>query len=221
MTLRPRARAFVVASALALGTGALGSLAFEREAHASVSIAALFDELVRDSSAAVVVTPVEQKAVWENGRIYTYTRVRVERTMGGAAPGAAADGTWVRTMGGSVGDIGQLVDGEAVLTMGRSSLLFVQPLADQGPGVFVVTARAQGQFAMVTGEDKAIRFQRAAAVGALVTPPQDRLAKITQMRQLAGLRAEAPLASDVLHKRPVEEAAKEIAAAWSRIHASH
>src|SRR5512135_3022274 len=79
-------------------------------ARASVSFTVVLDALVEESSAACVVTPVEAKSVWENGRIYTYTRVRVERTLAGAASGAEV---WVQTMGGSVGDIGQLVDGEA------------------------------------------------------------------------------------------------------------
>src|SRR5512135_1138716 len=112
-------------------------------ARASVSFTVVLDALVQESNAACVVTPVEAKSVWESGRIYTYTRVRVERTFGGSV--AVGSEVWVQTMGGSVGDIGQLVDGEAVLNPGKTSLLFLKT----APTGYVVTARGQGQFPVV------------------------------------------------------------------------
>ena len=84
------------------------------DAQASVSIAVGYDALVKDADSVGVVTPVESKSVWEEGRIYTYTRVKVEQGVAGEL-GTGAEG-WVRTMGGVVGKIGQLVDGEPVFT---------------------------------------------------------------------------------------------------------
>ena len=80
-----------------------------------------------------MVTPLEQRSYWANGRIYTFTRVRVDRNVAGSVD---ADGGWirVRTMGGVVDHVGQQVEGEAVLTVGAPALLFVQPLASEGPG---------------------------------------------------------------------------------------
>jgi hypothetical protein len=208
--LRALALGSLVILAAATGAG-IGS---EREAHASVSISVLFDELVRDSSAAAIVTPTEQQAVWENGRIMTYTHVHIDRSVAGAV----SDGPWVRTMGGVVGKIGQLVEGEAVLTVGRPGLLFLQPVTEIGAGVYEVTARAQGQFPIVLDEQGTERFVRASGVGALVPTPRDRVVQISRNRAVSGLSAGAPLATDVLHKRPVGDGAREVASAWARIH---
>src|SRR5258705_1576393 len=80
-------------------------------ADASVSFTVPMDALVEESSAACVVSPLENKSVWENGRIATYTRAHVDRLLAGSA----SSEVWIKTLGGSVGDIGQIVDGEAVL----------------------------------------------------------------------------------------------------------
>jgi hypothetical protein len=211
-----RFRAITVATFLSAAAAAAVSFV-PSDAHASVSIAVLFDELVERASAASVVTPIEQRGVWENGRIYTYSRVHIDSAVAGALP----EETWVRTMGGVVGKIGQTVDGEAVLTVGRPSLLFLQPVdAANAPAgssksaTFEVTARAQGQFPIKLDEHKVPRFIRAFAVGVTMPPPPARIAKYQMMRTGA-----VPLAAEVLHERTVEEAKREIAAAWSRLHA--
>jgi hypothetical protein len=69
----------------------------------------------------------------------TYTRIVVRETVAGPRESAV----WVRTLGGEVGEIGQRVDGEASLEVGKPSLLFLERM---GKGNFAVTARAQGQF---------------------------------------------------------------------------
>jgi hypothetical protein len=109
---------------------------FATDARASVSIAVTWDGLLKESSAAALVTSMEARPVWENGRIYTYTHVRVDRAVAGEL--ASGGDAWIRTMGGIVGKVGQIVEGEASFAPGESSLLFVHP----GPvGAFVVTAR--------------------------------------------------------------------------------
>ena len=209
-----RLRALSVATLVSAGAIAMTVAVTPTDAHASVSIAILFDELVERASAASVVTPTEQHSVWEDGRIYTYSHVHVDSTLAGAVPQDA----WIRTLGGVVGKVGQSVDGEAVLTVGRPSLLFVQPVAAQ-PGTFEVTARAQGQFALAGGTAAsslpAMRFVRAHGVGAVMPPGLDRIARIQKMRAGA-----VPLAAEVLHDRPVAEATREIQAAWVRLHAT-
>ena len=64
-------------------------------AQASISVAVAFDALVKDSTAVALVTPVEQKSVWENGRIYTYTRVHADNGVAGDL--ATDDEAWIRT----------------------------------------------------------------------------------------------------------------------------
>ncbi len=206
-----RFRAISVATFLSLSAASVATFV-PADARASVSIAILFDELVERSSAAGVVTPVEQHAVWEDGRIYTYTRVHVDSTVAGSVPGEA----WVRTMGGVVGKVGQSVEGEAVLTVGRPALLFLQPIATPSgtvAGAFEVTARAQGQFAVTLDATKSMRFTRAYAASAVLPPPAARIARVQAMRPGA-----APLATEVLHDRPVDQATRDIQSAWTRLH---
>jgi len=179
-------------------------------ASASVSIAIPFDKLVQTSTAVGFITPVTQSSTWESGHIYTYTVVHVdERVAGETLP----DTVTVRTMGGDVGGIGQAVEGEAVLTVGRPSLLFLHPsMAIPGdssgltshPATYSVTARAQGQFAVVADVGGELRVRRSSAVGEIVAP-----------------KGAAPpvLAGAALHGSRVDDAKAAITAVWSRVHA--
>jgi hypothetical protein len=199
--MRLRAVAILVAAAsLALP---LVAPAGEREARASVSIAVTWDGLLRASASAAVVTPVDSTAVWENGRIYKYTRVHIDRSVAGdLATGSEA---LVRTMGGVVGNIGQLVEGEAVLRAGESSLLFLRA---GPPGTLEVTARGQGQFPVLAADAHSpARVVRSQAAGALMAP----LLVVTSSRANR-------LAADVLHGRPVDDVAVDVAADWARAH---
>src|SRR5687767_3847324 len=105
-------RPFLFALALAAASGSAAT-----DAGASVSIAVPFEALVKDADAVTVSSPLDAKSVWEDGRIYTYTKVKVEQGVAGDLPAGAE--TWIRTMGGVVGKIGQLVDGEPVFSAGK------------------------------------------------------------------------------------------------------
>lgn len=170
------------------------------EARASVSIPIAFDDLVRESSAAVVATPELDQPVWEDGRIITYTKVHIDALVAGSL-GDVPD-TWVRTRGGEIGHVGQSVAGEAVLTVGRPSLLFLRPphAGDAVRSPFVVTARAQGQFPVVQGAHDLELRASFDAPGAAAT-------------------SAAPLARGMLHGRTVVDAESRIAGAWDRLHA--
>jgi hypothetical protein len=187
---------------LTLAAAPLAVATFTTDAHASVSIAVTWGGLLRESTAVAVATPIESHSTWEGGRIYTYTRVRLDRSVAGELAGSSE--AWVRTMGGVVGKIGQIVEGEAVLVPGQSSLLFVRA----GPvGAFEVTARGQGQFPIVAGDANTLpRVVRSHALGALVAP------------QVLASSASARLAADVMHGRPVDDVAREVAADWSHMH---
>jgi hypothetical protein len=200
---RPRAVGLLVAlcSPFAL---LLASLLFATDAPASVSVAATWDALLHDSSAAVVVTAVEGRPVWENGRIITYTRVHVDRPVAGDM-GTGVD-AWVRTMGGVVGKVGQIVEGEAAFAPGESSLLFLRA---GPPGSYVVTSRGQGQFPVVADDPKApAHVVQNHAVGMLVPP-----------RAIPTTASPVRLAADVMQGRPVDDVAHDIAAAWGAAHA--
>lgn len=187
-----------------LGLLALTAVLASADARASVSIAVTWDGLLRESTAAAVVTAVESHGLWENGRIYTYTRVRVERALAGEL--ATGSEAWVRTMGGVVGKIGQVVDGEPVLAPGASSLLFLHAVPGEAV-TYDVTARGQGQFPLVVDEKGVRQLVRSNAAGAVLAP------------RSALPRPAVPLAVDVVHGRSVDDVARDVAAAWARAHA--
>lgn len=215
---------------LCIALAPLAAATVSSDANASVMIAVPFDSLVKDADAVAVVAPVEAKSVWEDGRIYTYTRVKVEQGVAGDASGDV----WIRTMGGVVGKIGQLVDGEPVFTTNKQNLLFLRKF--KAGGTWEVSARAQGQYPVVTDElTKKRRIIRSANVGVLLPPKrlqQDSAAAGVAQGPVApqSVDGQKPageavadiskikLAGDVLHDKPLDEAAKEIAATWKRLH---
>jgi len=194
------------------------------DAQASVSIAVAFDALVKDADSVGVATPLESKCVWEDGRIYTYTRLKVEQGVAGEL-GTGAEG-WVRTMGGVVGKIGQMVDGEPVFTTGKSSLLFMRKF--KASGTWEVSARAQGQYPVLVDETlKTRKVIRSAAVGVLF-PPRVTAEAVTgadlKTQSVGATQAATDpakplrLAGEVIHDRPLDEVARDIASSWKKLH---
>jgi hypothetical protein len=170
-------------------------------AGASVAIAVTLSTLVARSQGVAVVTPLERTAEAHGGRIFTWTRARVERVVAGALPGEI----WIRTRGGVVGPIGESVEGEADLAVGQPSLVFLRPHAPgagEGVGVradaFVIVERAQGQFGVTRGRDGLDRLVGAPSPGVLV----------------ASSAPNARSARDALSGKPLDDAARAIAAAW-------
>jgi hypothetical protein len=117
----------------------------------------------------------------------------------------------VRTLGGEVGDVAQLVEGEATFAPGRPSLVFLRPHVDpvrRAPtGAMSVVERAQGQFPIETDARARARLALARDLGALV-PPSGRTVDGGASR----------FARDVLEGRSVDDAARTIAAAWRIAH---
>lgn len=135
-----------------------------RHAEAAVSVSLSLDELVSTSTYVVVAKAAEKQSLWEDTpsgrRIVTYTRLDIERSVVGE-PGTSV---WVRTLGGSVGEIGQWVSGEATLKHGGRALLFLQKF---GPSI-VVTAMAQGHYPVVTDETGQTRLGSSPDTGMLL-----------------------------------------------------
>lgn len=195
------------------------------DASASVSIAVPFEALVKDADHVAVVTAAESKSVWEDGRIYTYTKVKVDQGVAGDI-GAGAEG-WVRTMGGVVGKIGQLVDGEPVFVTGKTSLVFMRKF--KANDVFEVSARAQGQYPVLVDEkSKTRKVMRSANVGMLL-PPKDKVnASQAQTQSLASGATQQGqgfptvvgprLAQDVMHDRALDDVVREVATTWKKLH---
>lgn len=103
------------------------------------------ETMVSKSALIVVATPVARQTrvvvVGSKQRVVTDSAVEVAWTLRGED--CAGKNIVVRTLGGTVGGVGQIVYGEARLVLGQSSLMFLTP----GPeGVFAVLGMAQGQF---------------------------------------------------------------------------
>lgn len=204
----------------ALGLTALSTAS---DADASVMIAVSLDALAKDADAVAVSTPVDARSVWEDGRIYTYTKLKVEQGVAGDLP--AGSETWVRTMGGVVGKIGQLVDGEPVFTTGKSSVLFMHKFKDTT--IWEVSARSQGQYPVILDEaTHTKKIVRSANVGVLLpaknptpAPAVGPVAPQSQGSSPILGEAKPRVATDVLHERPFDDALREIATTWKRQHA--
>ncbi|MCC6213552.1 MAG: hypothetical protein IT376_01695 [Polyangiaceae bacterium] len=159
---RTTRRQWLVAAGAALGALAVGP----RVARAGVARAVTLEELVALSRFGVVATPVDAFSRWETigkrKRIVTYTRLRIEEALLEADdPGAEQ---LVRTLGGQVGEIGQIVHGEAVFTIGERTGVFLQPLGD----VLTVTALAQGHYPLRADSRGALRLAPSPRLGSLV-----------------------------------------------------
>lgn len=190
------------------------------DAAASVSIAVGFDQLVKDADSVSIITPGEGSAVWEDGRIVTYTKVHVDQGVAGELN--AGGDTYVRTLGGVVGKVGQLVDGEPVLQKDKPALLFLRKYKT---GSFEVSARGQGQYPVITDEKTKIRKIIRSNAAGLVLPPKPQAAAAsgiqTQTVDPNGARismTNIKLAHETLHDRTVDDSTKEIATAWKRLH---
>jgi hypothetical protein len=134
---------------LALAGAGTVTLAFEFPAEASVARAISMKALIQRSRSVVLGTPLAASSEWaeigDTRRIVTLTRVRIDEHVARDAPGASE--VLVRTLGGRVGKLGQLVHGEAELRSNETAMLF---LHDDDAGLSSVTAMAQGHYPVLT-----------------------------------------------------------------------
>jgi hypothetical protein len=138
-----------VLGALGMGCAAWAS---PRLAEATMARAIRLPELVGLSRFALVGTATDAYSRWETvgktRRIVTYVRLEVTQPIDGRPPPETS--LMVRTLGGRVGDLGQLVHGEARFELGAASVIFVSPDTD---GVLGITAMAQGHYPLQLGAD--------------------------------------------------------------------
>jgi hypothetical protein len=126
--------------------GTLGSSAFlASNGQAAVARALRLSDLVGRSRFALLATTLARHCHWatvgDSRRIVTTTRARVEELVTGEDPGTTE--VMFRTLGGTVGKIGQIVEGEADFVVGERALVFARPVAAE---VFGVTGMAQGHY---------------------------------------------------------------------------
>jgi len=201
--MRSRFACLLVIAGLAFWPDVAHLGSFPRAASASTVIELSLADLVRLSTVAAIGAPVEQTSVWEDlegdrgRRIVTYTRVEVEQVVFGPTPPQRQ--LWVRTLGGQVGDIGQHVDGEAILVPAQSSLMFLFARDD---GTHSLVGMAQGHFPLIAARsgDKP-RIFLSPSVGRLVP-------------RLGGSPGAPAPARAALDGKTLDEAVGLIRAAW-------
>src|SRR6185436_1824436 len=133
-------------------------LLVQRHAKASLSRAVPLAELLARSRHVVLGEPLDNYSVWEQigsrRHIVTNTRLRTLELLSGVDP--KQDELLVRTLGGRVGDLGELVHGEAIINLGERGVLFMMPTA----GVLAVTAMAQGHYPLAHDKAGVERLRR-------------------------------------------------------------
>lgn len=138
-----------------------------RLASATMARAVTLPQLVGLSQYALVGAASDAYSRWEtvgsSRRIVTYVRVEVMQPIDGRPP--ADRSLMLRTLGGRVGDIGQLVHGEARFEMGSPSVVFVTPDED---GILGITAMAQGHYPLSARSGDVLRLRASPNMPSLV-----------------------------------------------------
>jgi hypothetical protein len=178
---------------MGLGCAALAS---PRRASATTARAVTLPELVGLSQYALVGTATDAYSRWESvsnaRRIVTYVRVEVTQPIDGRPP---PDKTlMLRTLGGQVGDIGQLVHGEARFELGAASVMFVTPDLD---GVLGIVAMAQGHYPLRSEAGDVVRLQASSNMPSLMHVDG---CAVQRLVRKTVLEAEG-LVSEIMHAR--------------------
>lgn len=132
------------ATLAALGLGA-GATLLPKNASATLVRGMTMAELVGLSQHAVIGTPLSAQCSYLTigGRrmLVTETQVRIDGQLGLAAPSETT--LTVRTLGGRLDGVGELVHGQAQLEFGRQCAAFFERAPD---GICWVTGMAQGHY---------------------------------------------------------------------------
>jgi hypothetical protein len=146
-------------------------------AQAGVARGLPLEELVKRSAHVLRATPLEAYSEWsqfgKERRIVTYTRLRVDDPLrDGEAPDSEL---LVRTLGGVVGDIGQVVHGEATLIIGEPCVAFLKAMHD---GLLGVTAMAQGHYPLLADKSGLFRLNSSPELAVLLDEQRSAVARL-------------------------------------------
>jgi hypothetical protein len=148
-----------------------------RPARASVARGLSLGELLYDSRHVVLGTAVDSFARWERvgsrSCIVTYSVFHVEQPLDGRAP--ATSEVMIRSLGGTVGDVGQTFHGEAVVALQQRAAVFIHDVA---PDVYVVTAMAQGYYPVLPDPKGVHRLRAAFGSVELVAAPSAAMSRM-------------------------------------------
>jgi hypothetical protein len=149
-----------------LAAGGLGLCPWGQASASTVSPVPL-NALVWKSEHILVGVPQKGESVWENtaggSRIATYTRVAIVQPIDGRS--TAETSILVRTLGGRVGDVGQIVNGEAELERDRPAVFFLRRTGDS---LFALTAMAQGHYPLTPDSQRVPRLSASPKLAQMV-----------------------------------------------------
>jgi len=158
----------------------LAGLIAPRLARATTARAVALGDLVRRSTRIAHATPLEGSSRFEDigdtRHIVTYTRLRVEDPIFGDT---GETEILVRTLGGHVGELGEIVHGEAQLALNESCVVFLRANAD---GIEQVTEMAQGHYPLLADSGGALRLQASRNMPRLVGNPGAAVAQLANLR---------------------------------------
>ena len=179
------------------GLAALSWVGTARRAGASVARALSLGELLDQSHHALVGSPVDHFARWETvgrrSRIVTYSLVAVRQSLDGR-PTPTGE-VMVRTLGGQVDGIGQIVPGEAALHKGQPGTLFIERISRD---LFTVTGMAQGHYPHLA-DSRGTERLRANATGVELVP--DGVAAVELLDGLSIAEAERAIHEEIARAR--------------------
>lgn len=161
--------------------GLVASLAWAKVSTATTARAVSLQDLVLKSARVVRSTPLESFARSESiggtPHIVTYSRLRVDEAIQGDAP---ENEILVRTLGGTLGGVGEIVHGEAELALNESCIVF---LRTDSQGVELVTAMAQGHYPLTLDPGGSTRLRASRNMPHLLRGT----AAVSAIQQLDGL----------------------------------
>jgi hypothetical protein len=139
-------------------------------------------DLVLRSTRIVRGTPLDAftraETIGDTRHIVTYSRLGIDEWIHGAS---SESEILVRTLGGRLNDVAELVPGEALLIHGEPCVAFLQTNPD---GIELVTAMAQGHYPLALDATGAPRLRASGNMPHLVGSPGSASAVV----QLAGTR---------------------------------
>ena len=167
-----------------LGVGAtVAAGIWPLNASATIARGIPLDVLARRSEHILVGTALEATCRFEyiggKRRIVTDTRFAVEAPLAKAEPGESE--VLVRTLGGVIGDLGELVHGEAELSLGERSVLFLRLRPD---AIHQPTGMAQGHYPLYADAERVERLRPSPRLPELIHPER------SAVRRLRGLDIE-------------------------------
>jgi hypothetical protein len=134
----------------------IASATLPRASQATTARAISLPDLVSRSDCIARATPLEGfsrfEDIGETRHIVTYSRLRVDELIRGSR---SESEILVRTLGGRVGEISEIVHGEAVLAVNETCVAFLQTNPE---GIDQVTAMAQGHYPLLSDSGGALRL---------------------------------------------------------------